>query len=194
MARRGVAPYGVDYANKERRENMTQEMGGFDALRIRGNDFTVTVGDREITFETPKDASGRIISVNGNGKIRPVTYEDAGSGAMGAFAGVEYEQVYSDLPDLMPPALNNVGVESLEAGRYRLSVSGADYSIDPRGAAFFFFSSWEGSFEEYIENTDGSVSVIFNVSPDVANARVHAGVGDGLGQSGRKTVLPGGGS
>lgn len=47
---------------------------GFDALRIHEKHFTITVGEEDYTFETPKDEDGRIVFINGNSKSREITY------------------------------------------------------------------------------------------------------------------------
>lgn len=163
---------------------------GFDGLRILDNEFTVTIGGGEYTFETPKDSFGRIISINGNGKNREITY---GTETASSFAGVEYEQIYLDLPDLIPPTINNVEITTLDPvnGIYRLSVSSADCTLDSRAVPFFFFNSWEGVFENYTVGANDLTSVVFKVSPNIGGRKawVVVGVGDGLGQIHRKTIL-----
>ena len=47
---------------------------GFDALRILEDEITITNGEQNYTFETLRDADGRITSVNCDGKNREVTY------------------------------------------------------------------------------------------------------------------------
>jgi hypothetical protein len=57
-----------------------QALGEFDALRILGDEFTVSFDGEEHRFDTPKDDEGRIAFINGFGKNRKVTYsKDSGT-------------------------------------------------------------------------------------------------------------------
>jgi hypothetical protein len=49
-------------------------VGDFDSLDITSSQFTITANGSSHIFETPKDTQGRIISVNGGGKNRTVSY------------------------------------------------------------------------------------------------------------------------
>ena len=51
-------------------------LGDFDALRILDNEFIVAKKEDAYKFETPKDELGRIISVNCDERIRPITYDE----------------------------------------------------------------------------------------------------------------------
>ena len=108
-----------------------------------------------------------------------------------AFAGVEYEQVYSDLPGLIEPIINHVNVEAQDSASYRLVVSRADCTLDSKANPFFFFYATGGVFEDYIVGENGSASVTFRVDPGPGgrHAQVIAGVADGLGQIHRKSIL-----
>ena len=166
--------------------------GNFDALRIHDYEFTVTVGGEEHTFVTPKDETGRIVSVNCEAKNRAVTYLSHERRA-GTFAGIEYEQVDSGLPNLEPPQINAVDVEVLDSTRgvYRLTISRDDCTLDPQAAPFFFFHTWEGVFEDYTADADESASVVFCADPGTGgrDVQVIVGVGDSLGQAYRYSVL-----
>ena len=162
--------------------------GGFDSLRILDSGFTVTVGGTEYDFETPKDALGRIISINGCGKNRPIVYAKQSN-----TAGIEYEQVESDEPNLVPPEISDVEVEVLdgERGIYMLSVSPSDCTLDQGAEPFIFFKAWDGVFDNYTVDADGTASVVFisNELPADGDALVIIGIGDGLGQSHRKSII-----
>ena len=161
--------------------------GGFDSLRILGSGFTVTVDGVEYDFETPKDAFGRIVSINGCGKDRPIAYTKQSN-----TAGIEYEQVESDEPNLVPPEISDVGVEVLdgERGIYRLSVSPSDCTLDPSAEPFFFFKAWDGVFDNYTADADGTASVVFkaNLGTDSSYPKVIASIGDNLGQTAHYAV------
>jgi hypothetical protein len=112
---------------------------------------------------------------------------DRGQPPPTTFAGIEYEQEHSALPDLVPPRINNVHTETLEPGLYKLSVSPSDCSLDVRANPFFFFSTADGTLDDYTIAADGSASVVFR--PSDRGSEVTVGVGDGLGYIHRKTVL-----
>ena len=92
--------------------------GGFDALSISDGGFTVVVGDEAYTFETTKDEDGRIISVNGHGKNRAITY---GTYTVTFFCG----GASGTPPD---PITQNIGQETIIPGSGDLSY--ADYFFD----------------------------------------------------------------
>ena len=108
-------------------------------------------------------------------------------------AGLEYEQVYSDIPDLDAPSIDNVNVDILDfvKGIYQISISPSDCTLDLMAEPFFFLKAAEGTFSFYTLNGDGSMSVIFAADPETGgrNVRVVVGVGDGLGQVDRREVL-----
>ena len=105
-------------------------------------------------------------------------------------AGIEYEQIYSDLPDIESPVLYDVEVEVLNftKGIYRLTIADDDFSIDPRGSAFFFWSTTEGEFSEISPDYR---SVVFSADAGTGpgNVRINIGLGDNLGRVNRKTIL-----
>jgi hypothetical protein len=98
------------------------------------------------------------------------------------FAGVEYEQIFSELPNLTSPVINNVNITGQGGGIYILSVSRADCTLDSRANPFFFFRSQNGAFEDYKVSTNGSTTVAFK------GRNVLVGVGDNLGQTGFRTI------
>jgi hypothetical protein len=110
-----------------------------------------------------------------------------------AVAGVEYEQIVSELPDLVSPVIHHVEAGTLdsESGIYKLTVSKDDCTLDARAKPFFFFAAWEGVFEDYTVDGDGLVSVVFKANPDTGGRgiQVITGVGDNLGQVYRKELL-----
>ena len=110
-----------------------------------------------------------------------------------ANAGIEFEQIYSDLPELVPPRVNNIRTETLDPlrGIYRLAISKGDCTLDVNAAPFYFFWTLDGVFEDFTARANGSASVVFRAGPDSGkrNARVVAGVGDNLGQVHRKSIL-----
>jgi hypothetical protein len=102
------------------------------------------------------------------------------------FAGIEYEQIFSDLPNLTSPVINNVNITEQGSGTYRLSISKANCTLDSRARPFFFFRSQNGTFVDYKTHSNSSVSVIFRANSGRRNILV--GVGDSLGQSEYKTI------
>jgi hypothetical protein len=108
-------------------------------------------------------------------------------------AGVEYEQETSEMPDLIAPVINHVGIEPIdpESGRYKLTVSKDDCTLDPRAEPFFYFATRDGDFEDYTVDEAGSASVVFKAHPDTGGRGIQiiTGVGDNLGQIHEKTVL-----
>jgi hypothetical protein len=111
-----------------------------------------------------------------------------------AVAGVEYEQETPDLPGLVAPVINTVGVETIdsESGIYKLTVSKTDCTLDERAEPFFFFSAVEGEFENYAVDETGTASVVFKTNTEKNEAIIEAGIGDNLGQAHYKTIVLGG--
>ena len=104
------------------------------------------------------------------------------------FAGVRHEQVYANPRSIVPPRINNVRVDTLDAvhGIYRLTISRNDCTLDGRANPFFWFKSKEGFFDNHSVWL-GSVSV--NFTARVGGTRsVTVGVGDNLGQIARQKI------
>jgi len=104
--------------------------------------------------------------------------------------GNEYEQTFSNLPNLTPPQINDVNIEVLnfEKGIYRLTIADGDYSVDANASPFFFWSSEEGTFSDA---TDNYRSVVFHSNAGMGGrmVRVAVGLGDALGRADKKAIL-----
>jgi hypothetical protein len=96
--------------------------------------------------------------------------------------GNEFEQtVYPDRT-VTPPRINNVHIESIAPGRYRLFLERDDYSVSGKASPFFCWEALEGSFETADESFR---TVIYNAPAGTQGRRLllKAHLGDGLGHA-----------
>lgn len=96
--------------------------------------------------------------------------------------GNQFEQtVYPDRT-VTPPRINNVHIENIAPGKYRLSLKEDDYSVSSKAYPFFCWEALEGSFELVDESFQ---TVIYNVPTDTQGRRLllKAHLGDGLGHA-----------
>ena len=111
-----------------------------------------------------------------------------------ALHGIEFEQEFAyDLPDLIPPFINDVDVRILRFldGIYRVTISVDDVTLDPRSEnPFFFWQSNEGTFHDIIDYRQPYAQFTFKANPGTANRNVQLimGVGDRLGQVDRVSI------
>lgn len=168
-------------------ESPTNRLEYIGSAKVINGEYDITFGLMEPSNNT--DYTG-MIKAEGMSEAIPFSFTYKFSDVRMRTAGIEYEQIHSDLPDIAPLTLNDVEVEvlNLTKGIYRLTVTDDDYSIDSRGSAFFFWSTTEGEFSEISPDFK---SVVFSADAGTGceNVRIDIGIGDHLGQVDRKAIL-----
>ena len=109
--------------------------------------------------------------------------------------GIEFEQEYAaHLSNLIPPRINRATVEVLDFARgiYRITIHRNDVTLDPRATSpFFFWGSRYGSFSQIIDDREDYAVFVFSAHPGTSNRNIPLmlGVGDGLGQTDRGSLI-----